>query len=185
MKRKRSAYVGFSLMTVSAALIGCERPNPEPARPGPTQISSEAAPTAFASLDECMAQMGRDECNAAFQQARAEHDQTAPRFASQAECEQGWGEGNCEPRPDQAHASGSVFMPILAGFMIGRMMGGRGMFGAPLVQRGGTLYSRGAPVGSAAGFGRSGFGRTSVRPGQAPVQRGGFGQTSSYRGSGG
>ena len=180
VKRKRSAYVGFSLMTVSAALIGCERPNPEPARPGPTQAAAEAAPVAYASVQDCAGQNDPAACEAAFQQARAEHDQTAPRFTSQTDCEQQWGEGNCENRPDQARSGGSsVFMPILAGFMIGRMMSGGGMFGAPLTRRGGGLYSRGAPV--AGGFGGGG----SVRGAPAPVQRGGFGQTSSYRGSGG
>ena len=181
MKRKRSGYVGFSLMTVSAALIGCERPDPDPPqRPGPTEASaSETAPVAYASLEECRAQNSASECEAAFQQARSEHEQTAPRFADQTQCEQEWGEGNCESRPDQTRSGGSVFVPILAGFMLGRMMGGGGMFGAPVMRRGSGLYARGAPL--AGGFARGG----SVRPAPGPVQRGGFGQTSSYRGAGG
>ena len=182
MKRKRSGYVGFSLMTVSAALIGCERPEPEPpVRPGPTQAAGEAAQTAFASIEECAAQMNRTDCEAAFQQARSEHDGTAPRFADQAACEQEWGTGNCENRPDQVHAGGgSIFMPILAGFLIGRAFSGGGMFGAPLSRRGDRYYSRGGPVAVGGGFGRN-----TVRSAPGRVQRGGFGQTSSYRGAGG
>ena len=179
MKRKRSAYVGFSLMTVSAALIGCERPNPEPLpSPDPTQAAGEASQTAFASVEECSAQMSRTDCEAAFQQARSEHDGTAPRFANQAECEQEWGTGNCENRPDQARQGGSIFMPVLAGFLIARAFNGGGMFGAPLSRRGGQYYSRGGPVAVGGGFGRS-----TVRSAPGPVQRGGFGQTSSYRGA--
>src|SRR3546814_781309 len=86
-------------------------------------------------------------CETAIAAATREHLQSAPRYATLADCEAEF--GTCEsaaaaasdtpptqtPGPDQQTAQssmGSFFMPLMAGYMMGQMMGGRGAMAQPL-----------------------------------------------------
>lgn len=86
----------------------------------------------YASLQECLQeQLGEAQmCQAAFQEALKEAEQSAPKYASQADCEYEFGEQNCVT---YQHQGGSWFMPAMAGFMMGRALSG-GDRVAPLYQ---------------------------------------------------
>jgi uncharacterized protein YgiB involved in biofilm formation len=126
----------------------------------------------FETVEQCQV-MGYSEsaCETAIAAATREHLQSAPRYASKADCEAEF--GKCESPPAEAAAAsntppsqtqgpdqtaqsgggfGSFFMPMMAGYMMGQMMGGRGAMAQPLYrpmgdtarQAGGTgLYTGG------------------------------------------
>ncbi len=194
-KTKRSAYVGFTLMTASATgLAGCGQPQqpsrgfdgpPPAAAPAPVSAAAAEEPQLFANVEECRTQTDPAQCEAAFQQAQAEHLQTAPKYAAKGECEQGWGENGCQ---EVRTAGGSIFMPLMAGFLLGRMMGGGG-FGRPVhMSPSGAMYSGRNQVGQG-GFGARAGGlsrQTDLRSTPSGVtERGGFGSTASGRSYGG
>ncbi|HEX4182500.1 MAG TPA: DUF1190 domain-containing protein [Caulobacteraceae bacterium] len=159
VSRRRSAYVGFSILTLSAAaLAGCEQRDDQP--------------KIYNSLAACRADHPGQACDDAWQASVGEHDRTAPRFDSKAQCEAQYGVGHCETRE-----GGSVFMPLMAGFILGQMMNGGG-YG----YRGGYV---GHPVFFAPG---GGYRAPSINPGEAMftrsggIARGGFGSTAALRG---
>ena len=154
--RRRSAYVGFSILTLSAAgLAGCER--------------HEEQPKVYSSVAECKAEHPGQACDAAWQASVGEHDQTAPRYTQKQECEQQYGVGHCETH------QGGFFMPMMAGFMIGQMMNGGGYgnryVGHPVFFAPGGGYRTPAFSAGESMFTRSGM-----------TTRGGFGQTAGMRG---
>jgi uncharacterized protein YgiB involved in biofilm formation len=160
-KRKRSGHVGFSALTLAAvALAGCER--------------HQDQAKVYTSLEECRAEQPAQACDTAWQASVGEHDATAPKFSDKAQCEAQYGVGHCETRQ-----GGGFFMPMMAGFMIGRMMNN------PYGQSGYV----GHPVFFAPG---GGYAAPSVRPGEAMftrgggvTTRGGFGETAGAHGFGG
>jgi uncharacterized protein YgiB involved in biofilm formation len=50
----------------------------------------------------------------------------APKFASKQECETEFGAARCEQAPQRTSSGGSMFMPLMMGYMMGSMIGGRG-----------------------------------------------------------
>ncbi|MCC8195165.1 MAG: DUF1190 domain-containing protein [Deltaproteobacteria bacterium] len=82
---------------------------------------------AYQSIDECVKeqiftqQECRDMAIAAVRQN--------PQFADKAECEREFGEGNCtQPQQNvQGEQRQGSWMPLLAGYMVGRYLGGNGM----------------------------------------------------------
>lgn len=158
--------------------------------------------TPFASVAECQSSgvVPASTCQAAFAEAQGNHEQAAPRFATQPLCEEEFGQGQCQPR---VAGNSNYFIPILAGFMVGRMVGGRydddrdyhfgglyrsrrhkgwyagGPYGGPLV-RSGSSWRAGA----------SAFERPRTSPpirssSSQSASRGGFGGRSSSSWSGG
>jgi len=69
---------------------------------------------------ECSASRDANECARAFQQARIEHETTAPRFASQAACESKFGEANCMPAQGSQAGGQSWFLPLMMGYLMNR-----------------------------------------------------------------
>lgn len=110
--RKRSAYVGFSAIGLSAALAGC----------GPERAPDAKDMDVYKTMAECRAERSQQECDAGWTAAQDEHRRDAPKFADKAACEQQWGEGKCEEGRSQG--GGSFFMPALMGFMMGRALSG-------------------------------------------------------------
>ena len=94
-------------------------------------------------------------CEAQFAQAEAEHAETAPRYDALAVCEAEHGAGACvedESRP-------SIFMPLLAGFLMGQMLSGRGLASravVPAASGGFATTDGGTRAGSLAGRGTVG-----------------------------
>ena len=151
----------------------------------------------FDSEASCEAAEGVDaaECEAAYEQALAEHRETAPRYDAQAVCEEQHGPGACVA--EEAPGGGSIFLPLMTGFLLGQLLGG-GMRSRPLVGagRGGfattdgsvrtsSLSGRGAVAGSALNA------RPASTRGAAPLTRsavartGGFGAARTGGGFGG
>ncbi|MBN9499108.1 MAG: DUF1190 domain-containing protein [Alphaproteobacteria bacterium] len=96
---------------------------------------------------QCASTDNPSACRQALMDARVEHARTAPAFATRESCEAAFGAANCEaapgtPTPAQVAAAqtheatqgqpqqvqqaggGGFFMPMLMGYMMGRMAGG-------------------------------------------------------------
>lgn len=90
----------------------------------------------YQNADDCSAaNPGKSaECTTAFNNAQKETVRTAPKYATREDCVAEFGEGQCQQTPAQAgvapenqaqaQSSGSFWMPLMAGYMMGRMMGG-------------------------------------------------------------
>ena len=89
----------------------------------------------YQNADDCSAATGQAaECKTAYTNALKEAERTAPKYASREDCVAEFGEGQCQQTPAQAgmapenqaqaQSSGSFWMPLMAGYMMGRLMGG-------------------------------------------------------------
>lgn len=137
------------------------------------------------------------ECKAVYEGAIKEAIETAPKYATIEECTVDFGAENCQPVPtastepslasaEQA-SGGGFFMPLLAGFMMGKMMSG--MSGNNMAHK--PVYSpkdaTGRPTNfydsSGKNYGAAQSGKTVSVPKSdfkskpaGTVQRGGFGK---------
>lgn len=82
----------------------------------------------FESLQQCLSDinMVRSDCEKNYATAQGQHAVVAPKFASVKECEAEFGSARCERAPQRASNGGSMFMPLMMGYMMGSMIGGRG-----------------------------------------------------------
>jgi uncharacterized protein YgiB involved in biofilm formation len=138
--RFRKALPMATTLSVSVGLSGCSPP------PGQEEAGI------YHNAQECQrAYPDKMElCDQVFSSAQMDHLATAPRFDGQAQCEADFGAGNCEPAPENAAAhdqrsdanqgafGGGWFMPMMMGYMMGNLMGGRSIRQAP-------VYSSSAP----------------------------------------
>ena len=113
---RRSTAVTITLLSTAAiALVWCGD--------GPTPPEGD---TLFTSEDACRASFGSDDtaaCRDAFADARQRHEATAPRFTERATCEnQTGGECTSISQPNGT----SLFIPVMAGVLIGRVLAGGG-----------------------------------------------------------
>ncbi|WP_052293808.1 DUF1190 domain-containing protein [Azospirillum sp. B510] len=114
---KRSRTVAALLMGgISPVLFACGEDGTEEA-------------TVYPSVEACTAEKPASDCAEAFADAREAHWAGAPRFASREACEAEMGDGACTPANGAADEggesdTGSVFVPALVGFMIGRGLTG-------------------------------------------------------------
>ncbi|MDO5621365.1 MAG: DUF1190 domain-containing protein [Paracoccus sp. (in: a-proteobacteria)] len=181
-KRKRSRRV--ALVLAGAAVLATAACKEE---------QTEAR--AFPDLESCLqaADNGSlwftaDDCRTQFAAAQENYAETAPRYDGLALCEQEHGAGNCQPDPSaqQSGGGGSIFMPLLMGYMIGSMLGGRGATSQPLMRNasGGYATPAGQSFASNNGAGRvatNTFNRAPATAGRPPMSaaqvqsRGGFG----------
>ncbi|MFN4262437.1 MAG: DUF1190 domain-containing protein [Thioalkalivibrionaceae bacterium] len=118
----------------------------------------------FHDIPEC-SRFGADpdECQQAWNAAKEQHTRGAPRYVDRNECEADFGAEACEPAPER-HAGGSYFMPMMAGFLMGQMMGQRGA-GAAGLAPGGVDATRGGTASQAVGSGpRAGAQSLSPQP---------------------
>ena len=189
--RKRSPHVAlFIAGAATFALTGCRD----------DQVEAQA----FPDLQSCEAQAGEDalfsaqDCETAFAEAKELHVESAPRYDSLAVCEEQHGEGACgsEQQVAGGGGSGGIFMPLLAGYLIGNMMGGRGgLAGAqPLYRTPDGRYTdaaRSSVYSSNSGratLNSARFARPPTTAGRPPMSRataasrGGFGRTGAARG---
>lgn len=68
-----------------------------------------------------------------WREAQVEHEKSAPRYSSLAQCEAEFGDGNCGA-PGQSGGTvassggsdGGIFMPMMMGYMLGNMMSNNG-----------------------------------------------------------
>lgn len=184
---KRSTHVALVLMG-AFALSGCQE----------DQIDAQA----FPDLQSCKAAAKTDgmfstaDCDTAFAEAEALHVEAAPRYDSLAVCEEQHGEGACgSEQAAQAGGSGSIFMPLMMGYLLGNMMNGRGAAASqPLYKTADGQFTN--ATGSSTYSSNSGKAKLSpsqfTKPpstiGQAPmtkataVSRGGFGGSGTVSG---
>ena len=188
--RKRSRHVALFLAgSAVLTLAACE------------EEKTDAA--AFPDLQSCVAEAQKGslffteaDCQTQFAAAEQTHLETAPRYDSKQLCEQEHGVGNCETDPTVQNQSGggSIFMPMLMGYMIGSMLGGgRGVMSQPMVRTaqggfatpdGKQTFANNRGTGKVSGStftkGPSTIGKAPMTPAQVS-QRGGFGASSTAR----
>ena len=110
MKRSRS----IRLVAMGAGLLlvaGCEEAKVDTA--------------IFEDARQCEANgISAEACQADLARAREAHVQVAPKYTSQADCEADFGAAQCEVAPQKTTSGGSVFMPLMVGYMMGSMLNG-------------------------------------------------------------
>ncbi len=188
MKRSKKAALVLMVPVATLLLAGCGE-------------ESEQA-MVFSDPSECSAAGLNDttQCNADYAAAQALHPQVAPKYLNKEECETDFGAGQCETAPQQTAQGGSVFMPMMMGFLAGQMMNrggsnlqqpaaagpGSKVPTQPLYKsrddRGTFRTATNTPV--AKGIGPITLKPSQVKPqvGQV-VRRGGFGQQAAARNS--
>jgi uncharacterized protein YgiB involved in biofilm formation len=148
----------------------------------------------FTTVSECVnAGMAEEVCQSGFNAAQLEHQRSAPQFNTLSSCEQDWGSNNCMPMSASNGAGyssgGSVFVPMLTGFLISQALQQRYYSGRDIgyAYYGGGGY-RGTPIyrdrgGSAVTVQRSGGKAiaTPVNVNTTTVARSGFGGMGKSR----
>jgi uncharacterized protein YgiB involved in biofilm formation len=145
----------------------------------------------FRDVEQCIDQPGasRDACEEAYTAAAAQHAAVAPKYVDKADCEADFGAGQCETAPYRTQDGGSVFMPLMMGYMMGSMLGGRGGFGAQPLYRSadapGTFRTAdNTSVGSTTGATKVARSATAAPTAKtSTVSRGGFGARARAFGS--
>lgn len=184
--KKRSRTAALVIVgAASFALAGCRE----------EQVDAQA----FPDLQSCLSAAGtgslftEEQCRTAFDEAVALNAETAPRYDSREVCEAQYGVGNCAAEVQATGGgSGSIFMPLLAGYLIGNMLGGgRGVASQPLYRTSSGGFTN--PAGTAtyanntgaAKLGQSAFTKAPTTLGKPPLtkatalSRGGFGSSGS------
>ncbi len=177
MKRWNSIPIAMLTGVSLIALTACEEPRVEA--------------MVFENLQQCLddTTMDRGECEANYKEARDQHAAVAPKYSSEADCQADFGAGQCEKSPYRTESGGSVFMPLMMGYMMGSMIGGRrSMMSQPLYR---TAKSPGVfrtadsrNVGAATGrtqVAKSATSRPSFK--SSTISRGGFGASARRYGS--
>ncbi len=173
--------VAFAV-TAAFMLAGCEK--------------SDETVQLYQNADDCSAaNPGKSaECTTAYNNALKEAERTAPKYATREDCVAEFGEDQCQQvnntNTSQAtQQTGSMWMPLMAGYMMGRLMGG----GMGFAQQ--PLFSSRNPASPAYGkytdasgrnYGAAQPGRTMTVPKSAmapkpattsTITRGGFGES--------
>lgn len=186
---KRSRTVAITILGAAAfTLAGCQEETVDA--------------SAFPDLQSCTAaaQEGgvftAQDCDTAFAEAEALHVEAAPRYDSIAVCEEQHGQGACGSEATATSGgSGSIFMPLMAGYLIGNMLGGRNGAAAsqPLYKTANGKFTNAAGSSTfsnnsgTAKMGTSQFNRPAATVGKAPMtratamSRGGFGNSGAGR----
>ncbi|CAI2476673.1 DUF1190 family protein [Serratia liquefaciens] len=197
-KSWRNYRVAPVALAISAVfmLAGCEK--------------SDETVSMYQNADDCSRNNPSmsEQCTTAYNNALKEAEKTAPKYAIREDCVAEFGEAQCTQAPAPAQAgmaaesqsSGSFWMPLMAGYMMGRMMGGSGFAQQPLFTsknaaspaNGKFVDASGKSYGPATAGGRTmTVPKTAMAPKPAvtnTVTRGGFGesvakQTSMQRSS--
>ena len=121
---KRSKSIALVMMGAGAiALTACEE----------AQVDANV----FRDVEQCVDQPGasRAACEESFNIAAGQHAAVAPKYVDKTDCEADFGAEQCEAAPYQTQSGGSVFMPLMMGYMMGSMLGGGRGFGAQPLYR--------------------------------------------------
>lgn len=110
MKRSKKAALVLMVPATTLLLAGCGE---EREQALVYETPGECAAASFNTPEQCKAD---------YDAAKALHPQVAPKYVSKEECETDFGAGNCETAPQQTASSGSFFMPMMMGYMMGQMM---------------------------------------------------------------
>ncbi|MSO64939.1 MAG: DUF1190 domain-containing protein [Alphaproteobacteria bacterium] len=110
--RKSTAIRLVLLGSASLALAACDD----------SRVPTDAK--FFGSLSECKTAFDDATCESKFKEADQARVDQGPRFTRKEECESRYGAGNCETRTDTS-SGGSFFLPLMAGYMMGNLLGNR------------------------------------------------------------
>ncbi|MBP2836998.1 DUF1190 family protein [Dickeya parazeae] len=128
--RKRWGYrIAPIALAVSATFIlsGCEK--------------TDETVSLYQNADDCSRANPsmKDQCSTTYNNALKEAERTAPKFATREECVAAFGESQCTQSSAGAttastapQQSGSFWMPLMAGFMMGKLMGGNNFTQQPV-----------------------------------------------------
>ena len=177
MKSWRSQSTILMMSVSLIALTACEEPKVDA--------------SIYESIDQCKKDPlnTSDQCEGSFKEASSQHSSVAPKYSSIEDCQVDFGPGKCEKAPYKTSSGGSVFMPLMMGYMMGSMIGGRGsMMSQPLYRSAQSPNSfrtaENQNVGSKTGgtkVARSATSRPSFK--SATRSRGGFGSSARRFGS--
>lgn len=177
MKRWHSVSVAALMGASAFALSACEEQKVDTA--------------IFDSLQQCINEPGmlREDCEKSHAEARSQHAAVAPKYTSAQDCQADFGAGRCEQAPYRSSTGGSIFMPLMMGYMMGSMLNGRRMGGSqplyrsasdPKSYRTADNRKAGAKTGRTQ-VARSAASRPSVK--SSTIRRGGFGSSGRRFGS--
>jgi uncharacterized protein YgiB involved in biofilm formation len=118
---KKSRYVasilrGAGVVVLALPMAACDRGE---------QTVGEQDVKIYSTVEACQADADPPACEAARNQAIAEHREKAPRYATSEQCKT----ENKDCEEVRTSSGGSFFMPAMMGFMMGRMMSGGGGYG--------------------------------------------------------
>lgn len=143
----------------------------------------------FDSVQQCLAdnELPREQCESNYAEARRQHVQTAPKYTSQEACEADFGSEQCEQAPQRTQSGGSVFMPLMMGYMMGSMLGRSGVATQPLYRSADDSKTWRTADNQKVGTttGRTQVARSATRPPSvktSTVARGGFGASARTMG---
>jgi uncharacterized protein YgiB involved in biofilm formation len=175
---RRSRFVKLlSMGTAALALTACEDP---------------ANTAVFETVQQCLdsGMYDSNTCRTQFDQARQTHVAAAPVFTGAQECEAAFGPGKCEMAPPEAQqssmGSGSLFMPLMMGYMMGSLSRGGAAVPPQPLYRGWENGRSGAFRVADSTVVSNTTGRTTVNAAtlRSPtVARGGFGSRAFSAGS--
>ncbi len=157
------------------ALSGCEQ--------------SDQTVSMYQNADDCSrANPGQHgQCTTAYNNALKEAEKTAPKYATREDCVAEFGENRCQQSSSASAGGGSVWMPLMAGYMMGRLLSG-GFSQQPLFSSSSAASPARSQYVDASGrsYGTATPGRTTTVPASAmapkpatttTITRGGFGET--------
>lgn len=186
---KRSKRVAIAIVGATAfTLAGCRE----------EQVDASAFPDVQSCVEKAQTSEAftADDCRTSFAQAETLHVESAPRYDSLAVCEEQHGEGACGTEATASQGgSGSIFMPLLAGYLIGSMLSGRAGISAaqPLYKTSDGRYTNAARSSTfstnsgSTKLNTSQFARPATTVGKTPMtrataaSRGGFGTSAAGR----
>ena len=121
MKRSRSLVFTTVMATAGVSLVACDTQGPG-ILPAPTNDQVEA--WSYRSLEACQAanEIPDAACADGLKAAQTDEAAAAPKFADAKTCEEQHGEGQCVPRSQAG--GGSIWGPLITGFVVGRMLDG-------------------------------------------------------------
>jgi uncharacterized protein YgiB involved in biofilm formation len=186
MKRTRKLCLTTLMAAGGVSLTACGDNAADNVRIEPPRTTDAYT---YQSVQECKDknEVPDSACETAEKNAKADDAKTAT-WKEQASCEEVYGQGQCVPRQG-ANGGGSIWGPLIAGFVVGRMMdggwGGRGLyrdgFNGGYYSAGGgrvsTDYSTGRPRVDARSFDAPDVvrGPEKMQTRSSVISRGGFG----------
>jgi uncharacterized protein YgiB involved in biofilm formation len=177
MKCRNTLSVGLMMGVSLLVLSACEEPRVEA--------------SIYESVEQCKRDPigDPDQCESNFKEAKAQHAAVAPKYTTKEDCIADFGPDKCEKAPYQSSTGGSIFMPLMAGYMMGSLLGGRRTMGSqPLYRstsspdtfRTADNKSAGSTTGRTQ-VAKSATSRPSVK--NTTMKRGGFGSSGRRFGS--
>jgi len=182
----RTGLMAAAAAVSAVALLSACDDHPRVAQAGVPQGQQQQ--TVYRNLDACLAQAkdmdGVQACRDGYAQAM-EKMAEAPKFQTQATCEDVYGQGACVPRGSVVHedGGGGWFIPYMMGYMIGGGFGRSTAYYPVFVDRGGTTFAGGyggnsTTIVNAPSWHGGAPAAAAARTSSSSVVRGGFGSTA-------